>query len=164
MTSVDLSVESWAQLNSELSPEAVKDLLTHTPHVGSLERDRFEELVRLSETQTWLVRSSPLQLLGFLVVMNELAPYGSPNFLWFKERYSQFLYVDRIAVAPSIRKQGWGRRLYDQVIREAQKTQVNIQPPNPGSLEFHSRLGFFPLGEQDTEQGAKRVRLLGLLS
>jgi predicted GNAT superfamily acetyltransferase len=109
----------------------VKDLLTqmhqlneaNTPHVGSLERDRFEELVRLSETQTWLVRSSPLQLLGFLFVMNELAPYGSPNFLWFKERYSQFLYVDRIAVAPSKRKQGWGRRLYDQVIREAQKTQ-----------------------------------------
>jgi len=67
VTSVDLSVESWAQLNSELSPEAVKDLLTHTPHVGSLERDRFEELVRLSETQTWLVRSSPLQLLGLLL-------------------------------------------------------------------------------------------------
>ena len=176
MNSTGTAIESFAQLSSQLSPSALQDLLTqmhqlnetHTPHVGSLERDRFEELVRLPETQTWLVLSNPVQLLGFLVVMNELTPYSSPNFLWFKERYSQFLYVDRIAVDPSVRKQGWGRRLYDQVIREAQKThrslvtcEVNVKPPNPESLEFHSRLGFFPLGEQDTEQGAKRVRLLG---
>jgi uncharacterized protein len=62
---------------------------------------------------------------------------------------------------------GLGKALYNKVFDQA-KTQglslvtceVNILPPNPESMAFHSKLGFRPVGEQDTDKGAKRVCLL----
>jgi predicted GNAT superfamily acetyltransferase len=77
------------------------------------------------------------------------------------------LYVDRIAVDPVARKLGIGRALYkavfDQAISDGQTgvtCEVNLKPPNPESMAFHSKLGFRPVGEQDTDNGAKRVCLL----
>src|ERR1700729_1520829 len=35
-------------------------------------------------------------LAGFLIALRENAVYESPNFLWFRERYPEFLYIDRI--------------------------------------------------------------------
>lgn len=36
--------------------------------------------------------------------------------------------------------------------------EVNLDPPNPGSLRFHERLGFVPVGIQ--EAGGKQVQLM----
>ena len=38
--------------------------------------------------------------------------------------------------------------------------EVDVVPENPGSLRFHEALGFESVGQQDTEGGEKRVRLL----
>ena len=38
--------------------------------------------------------------------------------------------------------------------------EVNLRPPNLESLAFHRKLGFEPVGEQETGGGAKRVCLL----
>jgi hypothetical protein len=38
--------------------------------------------------------------------------------------------------------------------------EVNMEPPNPGSLAFHHRLGFREVGQQDTYGGSVRVSLL----
>ena len=38
-------------------------------------------------------------LAGFLIALREDAAYDSPNFLWFRERYPEFLYIDRIVIA-----------------------------------------------------------------
>jgi uncharacterized protein len=38
--------------------------------------------------------------------------------------------------------------------------EVNIRPRNDESLRFHERHGFAPVGELDTEDGAKRVTML----
>ena len=38
--------------------------------------------------------------------------------------------------------------------------EVNLEPPNPGSVRFHEQLGFRGIGEQSTEKGQKRVLLM----
>ena len=39
------------------------------------------------------------QLTGFLIALAPDADYDSPNFLWFRDRYPDFIYIDRIVVA-----------------------------------------------------------------
>ena len=38
--------------------------------------------------------------------------------------------------------------------------EVNLPPPNPGSMAFHQKLGFVEVGQQDIDGGSKRVSLL----
>lgn len=38
--------------------------------------------------------------------------------------------------------------------------EVNLDPPNPRSLEFHRRFGFEQVGMQKTEGGKKTVSLM----
>ena len=38
--------------------------------------------------------------------------------------------------------------------------EVNLDPPNPGSLAFHARLGFRPVGEARDPRNGKRVLYL----
>ena len=102
---------------------------------------------------------------AFLIAMDETAVYDSPNFLWFRERYARFLYVDRIAVAVEQRRQGLARRLYDDVMRLGRAAgypmlcaEVNLDPPNPASIAFHERLGFDAVGETYLEDRNKTLR------
>lgn len=41
-------------------------------------------------------------------------------------------------------------------------SEVNEDPPNPDSMQFHKKLGFRELGKQKTEGGKKSVVILGL--
>ncbi len=47
---------------------------------------------------------------AFLIAFDQDADYDSPNFLWFRERFERFVYVDRIAVAPAARVAASPRR------------------------------------------------------
>lgn len=105
-------------------------------------------------------------LLGFVLALPPGCAYESINYRWFCERYPAFLYVDRIVVDGSRRGLGLGRRLYDGVVEEARRRdlervccEVNLKPRNEGSLRFHSRYGFREVGRQATEGGAKEVSL-----
>ena len=40
---------------------------------------------------------------GFLLAFDQGAAYDSPNYLWFRQRYRRFVYVDRVVVAPAAR-------------------------------------------------------------
>jgi predicted GNAT superfamily acetyltransferase len=91
---------------------------------------------------------------AFLIAFDQDADYDSPNFLWFRDRYERFAYVDRIVVAESAHGQGLGRRLYERLFEAAKAAgypcltaEVNTNPPNPGSLSFHERMGFEAVGE-----------------
>jgi predicted GNAT superfamily acetyltransferase len=53
---------------------------------------------------------------AFLIAFNQDSLYDSPNFLWLRERYADFVYVDRIVVAGKARAKGLGRALYEHVI------------------------------------------------
>src|SRR5487761_2105856 len=54
-------------------------------------------------------------LAGFLIALREDADYASPNFYWFRERYAEFVYIDRIVVARPYRGLGLGRVFYADV-------------------------------------------------
>lgn len=103
---------------------------------------------------------------AFLLALPEGKDYESPNYRWFATRYPAFVYIDRVVVDPSARRLGIGRLLYrdlESVARERAPIltcEVNLRPPNPGSILFHESMGFERVGEQDTEEGAKRVALM----
>lgn len=106
-------------------------------------------------------------LIGFVIGMRAGAQYASENYRFFDARSSDFLYVDRIVIDGSRRGAGMGRALYEAVfglargegLREV-TCEVNLDPPNPGSLAFHACLGFERVGEQETKNGSVTVALL----
>ncbi len=104
---------------------------------------------------------------AFLLTFDQDADYRSPNFLWFRQRYERFAYVDRIVVSPTARRGGHARRLYEEffaIARAAGHTQacyeVNSDPPNPISDAFHARLGFTVCCEARLPDRGKSVRYL----
>ena len=102
-------------------------------------------------------------MLGFVICLPPRTTYGSLNYAWFNQRYDAFLYVDRIAVATDQRNRGVGSALYSQVIAEANEqavpvaAEVNLVPPNPGSVRFHHRFNFVEVGTLD--HGEKAVTM-----
>ncbi len=103
---------------------------------------------------------------ALLITFDQDAAYDSPNFLWFKARYSRFVYVDRIIVSAARRGQGIARLMYDRVFAAARDhghgvvvCEVNSEPPNPGSDAFHAALGFDVVGKAVLANG-KSVRYL----
>jgi predicted GNAT superfamily acetyltransferase len=106
------------------------------------------------------------EVAAFLLAFRERAPYDSPNYLWFAERYPEFLYIDRIVVAPAHRGARFGVALYDDIIAFAAASGVpwltcefDLEPPNPASERFHERMGFAEVGTQWLGGGKKRVSL-----
>ena len=57
---------------------------------------------------------------GFLIALRETSEYESSNFLWFRERYPEFVYIDRIVVAKPYRGLGLGRVFYADVTSYAE--------------------------------------------
>jgi uncharacterized protein len=105
---------------------------------------------------------------AFLIAFDQDARYDSRNFLWFRSRYSRFVYVDRVVTAPQARGRGLARLLYGRVIDRAMAAghvrvvcEVNSEPPNPVSEALHRSLGFSPVGEAQLST-AKTVKYLEL--
>ena len=104
---------------------------------------------------------------AFLIAYDEAADYRSPNLAWFRERFGEFIYVDRVVVAKHARGRGLGRALYEALIEEARASparnrivcEVNFDPPNPASAAFHARMGFAEIGRSRLASG-KGVRYL----
>ena len=105
---------------------------------------------------------------GFLLVFGPEADYDSPNFLWFKSRFHDFLYVDRIVISERFRGHHLASTLYQQLENHAISDdvarivcEVNIDPPNPASLRFHESQGFIEVGRQsipgDEKTGEQKI-------
>jgi predicted GNAT superfamily acetyltransferase len=145
--------------------------------------DAVLELNRRHETETSVLDEAALRALlaeafhvgfraggrdAFLIALDETAPsYASPNYRWFRERYSRFVYVDRVIVAPASRGRGVARELYRDLFAAARQAgqdvvgcEVNLVPPNPASLAFHFALGFAEVGRSAAAGSSKRVRYL----
>ena len=103
-------------------------------------------------------------LMGFVLCLPPGTRYASLNYAWFNERYGNFVYVDRIAVGQSYRDKQVGSDLYQRVIEESRKlecpvaAEINIEPPNPGSMRFHKRHGFSQVGT--LSHGEKSVSMV----
>lgn len=134
------------------------------PHVSSLTLDALHQLWEWSDY--FRVIRDGATLAGFLLALREGLPYASLNYRWFVQRYSKFVYIDRVAIAESHHRRGLGARLYEDLHQFAAlrapvvACEVNTRPVNEVSLAFHQRMGYRPVGSQDTEAGAKTVSLM----
>lgn len=138
----------------------------HVPHVGSIDAARLASIVSSCSMAAVAVDEEDA-LAGMVLVLAPGAPYDSPNYRWFEDRYHDFRYVDRIAVDTSVHRGGVGRQLYRAVFDHAREqgaelvaAEVNVEPPNPVSSSFHASMGFAEVGQQDTYDGAVRVSLM----
>ena len=72
---------------------------------------------------------------------------------WFRERYPDFFYIDRVAVASRRRGGGVGRALYADVQSYAElrypqmACEVFLQPGTDHALLFHGSFGFREVGQ-----------------
>lgn len=105
--------------------------------------------------------------IGFVLGMAPGVGYDSENYRWFVDHRPDTFYVDRIVVAVRARGRGVGAALHETVATHAARSglaavgcEVNLDPPNPRSIEFHTRIGFVQVAEQVTKSGAVRVALM----
>jgi len=131
------------------------------PGTGKVNQQEMENLLNLSELSVGVFEDK--KLLGFVICLLPKTEYGSLNYAWFNERYDEFIYVDRIAVATEFRNQGIGSMLYEKVFEYAKSNnipvtaEVSLRPPNQGSDRFHLRHGYEVVGELD--HGDKAVTM-----
>ena len=132
----------------------------HAEELSWLEPERLHELI---ERAFFARRVGSID--AFILAFDQGADYDSPNFLWFRERYPRFVYVDRIAVAPHARGRGLARQIYEELFafalnagHELVTCEVNADPPNPASDAFHASLGFREAGDAIIHDGKKSVR------
>ncbi len=142
------------------------------PWIVTLNAANEVETSRLAEADMAKIARESWAMLAcgkeaFLIAYDEASAYGSPNFLWFRTRYRDFVYVDRVVVAMHARGRGLAGALYEKLIAEARRApgcsrivcEVNFDPPNPASDAFHARMGFEEVGRARLANG-KAVRYL----
>ncbi|RPH43605.1 MAG: GNAT family N-acetyltransferase [Burkholderiales bacterium] len=147
----------------------------HFPEILSLNAESVRYLSPLdamrlaalhAEAARHVVVTADGGVLAFLLAFGPAARYDSPNFLWFRDRYADFLYVDRVVVASRAQGTGLGRLLYDDLFAFARRTgcaritcEVDSDPPNPASEGFHRSYGFVEVGSQRLAERGKTVSM-----
>ena len=145
-----------SEFPSHISSEFLKEVYNlnqeHTPEVGSLSSIEYlQELIKLSSNNFYI--SFKNKIIGFMICFREESEYKSKNYKFFTKNKSKFLYIDRIAVKSDYRRNGIGRSLYALISSIAIDKEiplcceVNIQPLNQISIDFHENLGFCRVGE-----------------
>ena len=127
-----------------------------------LTSQRFEKLIDVARVALFIPPAAAL-----LLAFEDSDHYDGGHFQWFRSRLDKFLYIDRIVVAAAWRRRGLARLLYGEVFRRGIclghthiVCEVNVQPPNPVSDDFHAALGFEELGRATINNGTKAVRYL----
>ena len=128
------------------------------PHVNALTDEQFAWLA--SNADYYRVAEQDGAVVGFVMAIRHGTTYWSKNYAWFSGRYPAFLYLDRVVIAPPARRTGVGRALYADLVAFAAGSwprvtlEVNIDPPNPGSMAFHETMGFRRVGSRADASGA----------
>lgn len=143
--------------------------------VIALNNTAIAEVNRLDRPKAmWLSRYALLfkgvrlkgKLAGFVVALRANSGYNSPYFGWFKDRFDDFIYIDRVVVANRARRRGLASALYRVIDQKAAglgipiTTEVYCDPPNIPSLTFHRRHGFVEIGRQVVPEDGKPVAKL----
>ena len=130
----------------------------NAPAVGEIDRTQLEFLIEHS-LYSFAIGADMLH--AFCITFAPGAPYTSVNYQWFSQNYSEFVYLDRIVVSEKMRNNSLGAKLYAAVEQRMIKDrcapiltcEVNLNPPNLGSIRFHNRIGFREVGQQDSKPG-----------
>jgi uncharacterized protein len=111
-------------------------------------------------------------LAGFMLGFSADSGHDSSNFRWFRARYEQFLYIDRIVVASRRRGGGLGRAFYAdaqsyaelrypqlacEVFLDAAGSEPGLADP---VLLFHGSFGFREVGQQVMPETGLRAAML----
>lgn len=106
------------------------------------------------------------EVIGFLLAFREDANYTSPNFLWFRQRYDRFFYIDRVVIDADHQRKGIGRAFYLDLFERARESGVESvtceyysRPLNLVSSYFHAAMGFGEVGTQWLEYCGKEVSM-----
>lgn len=103
---------------------------------------------------------------GFLIGFDQDSDYRSSNYQWFRQRYADFLYIDRVVIAPEQRGAGLGRIFYADVTSFAEvrapqlACEVFLEPRNDVAILFHGTYGFKEVGQRVMEEVGLRVSML----
>jgi len=148
------SSNNEAQLN-EAQFQSIYDLnQANTPEVGSLESiQHLKQLIEFSSYNLLVLKED--EIVGFIICMREGTAYESENYKFFTQRLKKFLYVDRVAIDEQHRRAGLGKAIYEDIFVQAISDslpialEVNTQPVNQPSLNFHEKMGFDRIGAKD---------------
>ena len=126
---------------------------TAVPNVNALAPNEWEWLV--ANAAYFRVCEDAEGVTGFVLCLPSDVEYWSENHKWFLARYDAFLYLDRVVVAERARGRGIGALLYADLHEFAEgrwprvTLEVNLEPPNRGSVRFHERLGYERVGTRE---------------
>jgi len=112
--------------------------------VGSLDTEALSLLVKQADQA--IVLDDDGDIAGFVITLPTGASYDSSRYRWFEEHLDDYVYLDRIVVAESHRRQGVASRLYDEVEGDL-PVALEIYDFNDVSLAFHTGRGFEQVGE-----------------
>ena len=133
------------------------------PHVNSISITDFEYFLKISSNFV-VIEEEDGVISGFLIVLGPGQKYDSENYQYFSKHYVSFDYVDRIVIGEEYRGIGYGSEFYNYLSAHSNEEritcEVNLEPPNPGSVQFHQKLGFNEVGQQFSEGGKKQVSLM----
>ena len=105
-------------------------------------------------------------LAGFLIGFGSNCTHDSSNFAWFKSRYPDFFYIDRIVVASRRRGGGVGRAFYADVqsYAELRYPQMACEVFLDGTVDpvllFHGSFGFREVGQHVMAEANVRASML----
>jgi len=123
------------------------------PAVNHLSKGELKNILRLSE-KCWVADIDD-ELAASLIIIGPNQPYQSDNYTWLETKFSNFCYVDRIMVSEKHKRKKLGYTLYNKLEDHAEANgvsqllcEVNIEPPNPQSIAFHTQLGWEPFFER----------------
>ena len=133
------------------------------PALGSLEDLNHLENLFKSSSFIALIKINN-NLVGFAIIMGSLSEYSSPNFLYFKKKYNDFMYIDRIAISEKYHRKGFGSLIYKELYNQSKNLgiplccEVNTNPINQQSLDFHKKLEFSII--EEISFGKKTVAMM----
>lgn len=150
-------------LKKPLKEDQVNDMHSinqeNVPEVGDVS-DLVDFQLLLDFSEHILCFKDKGVVIGFVLCMREGQSYQSENYKYLTSRFSNFLYIDRIAIKKEYRRRGLGEKIYLELVSIAEKLgldilcEVNTRPRNDASLLFHEKMGFEEIGTNDFEKNS----------
>ena len=160
---VQLKVSDSYYLSKQLIQFIYKTNQSNIPALGSIKSfDHVKELVDYSKYIIFV--KNKINYLGFAIIMNKDSDYESLNYQYFKSKYSDFLYIDRVAVVDKAQRMGVGSSIYKKIYELNSELsvpiccEVNTIPLNQQSLDFHCKQKFKII--EEVKLGKKRVAMM----
>lgn len=133
--------------------------------LSPMDRSRLTDLHQMAAYHR-VIDAGDGRACAFLIAMREGCDYDSANYRWFAERYTRFLYIDRVVIAGDQQGRGLGRQLYADLLSFARANgvdtvacEVDADPPNEPSRRFHASHGFSEVGTHRVGATHKQVAM-----